>query len=173
MDVPPACHAALACYGQTDCVTKTGTSMSTPVHDFYRPIPPSTVRVSVILGGDSYTVDLPSDRLGDTLTAFEYQNAPLTADRCMAVAVAAARDDDAHVVTSAALWLFLFQPGDECVMNTGRLGEMIASNGSALLTAVVCARSSAWTFRLFAMPRWPAAVASHRATKRDLRRRWR
>jgi hypothetical protein len=142
-------------------------------HNFYRPIPPGTVRISVTLGGDSYTVDLASSRLGDVVTAFEYQNAPLTADRCMAVAAAAARDDDAHVVTSAALWLFLFQPGDECVMNTGRLGEMIASNGSAMLTAVVCARSGAWTFRLFAMPRWPGSIKPHQATKRDLQRRWR
>jgi len=92
-------------------------------HDFHRPIPPSTVRVSVILGGDSYTVDLPSAQLGDTLQAFEDHCGPLSTDRCMAVAAAAAGHDDAHVVTSAALWLFLFQPGDQGIMNAGRLGK--------------------------------------------------
>jgi hypothetical protein len=142
-------------------------------HDFHRPIPPSTVRVSVILGGDSYTVDLPSAQLGDTLQAFEDHCGPLSTDRCMAVAAAAAGHDDAHVVTSAALWLFLFQPGDQGIMNAGRLGEMIASNGSALLTATVCEQSGYWSFRLFAMPRWPGVVKPHRATKRDLRRPWR
>jgi hypothetical protein len=142
-------------------------------HDFHRPIPPSTVRVSVILGGDSYTVDLLSDRIGDAIQAFEDHAAPLTADRCMAVAAAAAGDDDAHVVTAAALWLFLFQPGDECMMNTGRLGEMIASNGSAMLTAMVNETTGEWSFRLFGMPRWPAAIGPSRTTKRDLRRRWR
>jgi hypothetical protein len=30
-------------------------------HDFSRPIPPGTVRISVIHSGDGYTVDLSSD----------------------------------------------------------------------------------------------------------------
>jgi hypothetical protein len=141
-------------------------------HEFNRPIPPGTVRVSVIHSGESFTVDLASDRLGDAVTAFEYQNAPLTADRCMTLAAEAAGDDDAHVVTSAALWLFLFQPGDDCAMNAERLAEVIKANGSALLTAQVCERSGTWTHRLFAMPRWPT-IAPSRATQRDRRRRWR
>ena len=142
-------------------------------HDFHRPIPPGTVRISVIHSGDSYTVDLASSRLGDAVTAFEYQHAPLTADHCMALAATAAGDDDAHVVTSAALWLFLFQPGPESEMNAQRLAEAIKADGSALLTAVVCEMSGAWTFRLFAMPRWPGAVRPSRAAQRDVRRRWR
>jgi hypothetical protein len=140
-------------------------------HDFHRPIPPSTVRVSVILGGDSFTMDLPSAKLGATLQAFEDHAGPLSEDRCMAVVAAAARDDDGHVVTSAALWLFLFQPGEESEINAERLAEMIRDDGSVLLTAMVCERSGAWTFQLFAMPRWPA-MAPYRATARD-RRRWR
>ena len=144
-------------------------------HDFHRPIPPGTVRIFVIHSGESFTVDLPSDRIADTINAFEDHCGPLSADRCMAAAAAAAGDDDddAHVVTLAALWLFLFSPGDEGVMNAGRLGEAIASNGSALLTAMVCPRSGTWTHRLFAMPRLPGTVAPYRATKRDQRRRWR
>jgi hypothetical protein len=142
-------------------------------HDFHRPIPPGTVRISVIHSGESFTIDLASDRLGDTLTACEDHAGPLSADRCMAAAAAAAGDDDAHVVTSAALWLFLFSPGDESLMNTGRLGEMIASNGSALLAAQACERSGEWSFRLFAMPRVPGTVLPYRRTKRDIRRRWR
>jgi hypothetical protein len=142
-------------------------------HDFHRPIPSGTVRISVILGGDSFTVDLPSDQISDTINAFDDHCGPLSADRCMAAAAAAAGDDDAHVVTSAALWLFLFQPGDEGIMNAGRLGEAIASNGSALLTAAVCPRSGTWTHRLFAMPKWPTVVAPYQRAKRDIRRRWR
>jgi hypothetical protein len=142
-------------------------------HDFHRPIPPGTVRISVIHSGDSYTVDLASDRIGDTINAFEDHAGPLTTERCMDVAAAAAGDDDAHVVTSAALWLFLFSPGNECVMNAGRLGEMIASNGSAMLTAMVDEETGEWTFKLFAMPRWPTVIAPYQRTKRDLRRRWR
>jgi hypothetical protein len=140
-------------------------------HDFHCPIPPSTVRVSVILGEDSFTVDLPSAKLGDMLQVFEDHCGPLSTDRCAEVA-AAARDDDAHVVT-AALWLFLFQPGAECEINTERLAEMITTNGSALLTAMACETTGAWTFKLFAMPRWPAVVRPYRATERDRRRRWR
>jgi hypothetical protein len=128
-------------------------------HDFHCPIPPSTVRVSVILGGDSFTVDLPSAKLGDTLQAFEDHCGPLSTDRCAEVA--------------AALWLFLFQPGAECEINTDRLAEMIKANGSALLTAMACETTGEWTFKLFAMPRWPAVVAPYRATERDRRRRWR
>jgi hypothetical protein len=89
------------------------------------------------------------------------------------MAAAAARDDGAHVVTAAALRLFLFQHGAECEINTERLAEMITINGSALLTAVACETTGAWTFRLFAMPRWPAVVRPYRATERDRRRRWR
>jgi hypothetical protein len=139
-------------------------------HDIHRPIPPSTVRISVILGGNSFTVDLPSAKLGATLQAFEDHSGPLSSDRCAAEAAGA---DDAHVVTSAALWLFLFQPGDQGIMNAGRLGEAIASNGSAMLTATVYETTGEWAFKLFGMPRWPAVVMPSRATKRDLRRRFR
>ena len=142
-------------------------------HDFHRPIPFGTVRISVIHSGDSYTIDLPSGRLSDTINAFEDRAGPLTTDRCMAVAAAAAGDGDAHLVTSAGLWLFLFRPSHECVMNAGRLGEMIASNGSALLTAQACPKSGEWAFKLFALPRWPTVIAPYQRTKRDLRRWWR
>lgn len=126
----------------------------------------------MIHSGDNFTLDLPSGQIGATLQAFEDQCGPLTADRCTAVAVAA-RDDDVHVVISAALWLFLFRPSVECEMNAQRLAEIIRDDGSVLLTAMFCDRSGAWTFRLFAMPRWPAVVAPYRATSRDIRRRWR
>jgi hypothetical protein len=42
-------------------------------HDVYRPIPPVTLRISVIHAGDSFTLDLPPDRLGGTIRAFECQ----------------------------------------------------------------------------------------------------
>ncbi len=141
-------------------------------HEFSSPIPPGTVRISVIIGGDSYTVDLPSDRISDTLTALEDHAGPMTADRCMVAAAEAAGDGDAHVVTAAALWLYLFQPV-EGEINGERLAEMIATNGSAMLTAMVCETSGAWTFKLFAMPRWPTTVRPYSATERDRRRRWR
>ena len=137
-------------------------------HDFSRP----TVRVSVILGGNSHTVDLPADRIGDAVTAFEDHHAgTMTPERCIEVAAAAAGDGDAHLVAAASLWLWLFHPVDGEI-NAGRLGGMIASNGSALLTAQVCERSGAWTHRLFAMPRLPGTVRPYQRTKRDLRRRW-
>jgi hypothetical protein len=60
-------------------------------HDFHCPIPPSTVRVSVILGGDSFTVDLPSAKLGATLQAFEDHSGPLSSDRCAEVTTTRAR----------------------------------------------------------------------------------
>jgi hypothetical protein len=143
-------------------------------HDFSTPIPPGTVRISVIHSGESFTIDLASAKLGDTVQAFEdhCDAGPLTADRCMAVAAEAANDGDAMLVTAAALWLWLFHP-IEGVLNTGRLGEMITSHGSALLTAMVCEKTGEWTHRIYAMPRWPPGVAPHRATSRDLRRRWR
>ncbi len=40
-------------------------------HDVYGPIPPVTLRISVIHAGDSFTLDLPPDRLGGTIRAFE------------------------------------------------------------------------------------------------------
>ena len=46
-------------------------------HDFHCPIPLSTVRVSVILGGDSFTVDLPSAKL-----ATRFRHSRITAARC-------------------------------------------------------------------------------------------
>jgi hypothetical protein len=143
-------------------------------HDFHRPIPPGTVRVSVIHSGECFTLDLPSDRIATTVQAFEdHCEDPMSADQCMAVAVEAADDGDAHMVTAAALWLFLLQPGGEGEMNSIRLAEMISTNGSALLTAMACEKTGEWTHRLYAMPRWPAGVAPHRPTSRDLRRRWR
>jgi hypothetical protein len=56
-------------------------------HDVYGPIPPVTLRISVIHAGDSFTLDLPPDRLGGTIRAFEdHYGGPMLADRCMAVA---------------------------------------------------------------------------------------
>jgi hypothetical protein len=140
-------------------------------HDFSRPIPPSTVRISVIHSGECFTLDLPSDRIGARVQALEDHCGPLTDVRCMEVAAAAANDGDTHMVTSAALWLALLQPGGESAVRTGRLAEMVSANGSALLTAMACETSGAWTFKLFAMPRWPTGVAPYRATGRS--RRWR
>jgi hypothetical protein len=141
-------------------------------HDFSRPIPPGTVRISVIHSGECFTLDLPSDRIATTIQAFEDHAGPMSVDRCMAVAAEAANDGDTHLVTAAAVWLWLFHP-IEGALNTGRLGEMVASHGSALLTAMVCETTGEWTHRLYAMPRWPAAVRPYSATSRDRRRRWR
>lgn len=145
--------------------------MPTPTHDFSRPIPPGTVRISVIHSGDSFTVDLPSAKLGDTIQAFEDQVGPLTPDLCAAAAAEAADDGDSYLVTAAGLWLFLFQPV-EGEINSERLAEMVASHGSALLAAQACEATGQWTFSLFAMPRWPASVSPYPATQRDRRRRW-
>ena len=143
-------------------------------HEFHRPIPPGTVRVSVIHSGDSYTLDLASSSIPATIQAFEdHCDGALTADRCIEVAAEAAGDGDARLVVSAALWLFLLQPGGEGEMNSIRLAEMIATQGSALLASQACELSGAWTHKLFAMPRWPASIAPSRPTQRDVRRRWR
>ena len=40
-------------------------------HDISRPIPPGTVRISVIHSGDNFTLDLPSGQIGATLQAFD------------------------------------------------------------------------------------------------------
>jgi hypothetical protein len=139
-------------------------------HDFSRPIPPGTVRVSVIHSGECFTLDLPSAKIASTIQAFEDHSGPMSEGRSMAVAVEAANDGDAILVTSAALWLFLFQPVDGEI-NAERLGEMMERNGSALLTAMACETTGAWTHKLYAMPRWPTGVSPHRATGRS--RRWR
>jgi hypothetical protein len=156
-----------------------GTSMLT--HDFLAPIPPGTLRISVIADDKRYAADFPTNRLSAILEAFA-EHAGIDAfdeagqqavQRSRKTAAAAVQDGDAYLVAVGALWLFLKQPGAESEMHGDALTRMIAENGACLLTVTVNEwNGGAWDFRLFAMPRWPTSITPQRTTARD-RRRWR
>jgi hypothetical protein len=149
-------------------------------HDFSTPIPPGTLRISVIADNQLYAADFPTNWLADTLRAFEYHAGTDTSGECALQAVqrskrttaAAVQDGDAYLVAVGALWLFLKQPGAESEMHGETLTKMIAENGACLLAVTVDQKTGGvWDFRLFAMPRWPASVRPYKATTRDTRRR--
>jgi hypothetical protein len=151
-------------------------------HDFSRPIPPGTLRISVLADDELFAADFPTAKLSVTLKAFadhagldtSEASSPQASQRCKATAAAAAVDGDTHLVTVGALWLFLRQPGGQAEMNGDRLTSMIRDHGACMLTVTApAAPGDKWDFRLFAMPRWPTSVRPYRATQRDLRRRWR
>jgi hypothetical protein len=133
------------------------------------PIPPATLRVSVVWSDrrhDPHTVDIPTNKIVQTLRGLEDHvglavSIPHTrkgAYACMAAALRAADDGHVRVVASAGLWLFLHHPDVEHTSNAERLIEMLAHDGSALLLAMVGRGGGGWTFRLHAMPRWPAVI---------------
>jgi hypothetical protein len=147
-------------------------------HAFNAPIAPGVLRVSVIADDELYAADFPTAKLAETLRTFEHYagtdasvaHTPQATEACREKAAEAVEDGDAYLVTTAALWLFLKQPGARHEMNWESLTAMIRENGACMLTVSVTQRSG-WDFRLFAMPRWPAVVAPYRATQRDRRRR--
>ena len=151
-------------------------------HDFAAPIPPGTLRISVIADDERYAADFPTNRLSAILEAFA-EHAGIDAfdeagqqavQQSRKTAVAAVQDGDAYLVAVGALWLFLKQPGAESEMHGATLTKMIAENGACLLTVTVGqGAGSAWDFRLFAMPRWPTSLRPYKASARDTRRRWR
>jgi hypothetical protein len=135
-------------------------------HDFRTPIPPGTLRISVIWNDHLHRTDLLMVRIPDTIMAFEEfigivlaaedgRCTPEAAKACTEVTVSAAQSGDESIVTTSALWRFLFDPA-EYVMNTHRLGGMAQNNGSAFLAASLDLQGEHWRFHLFAMPRWPA-----------------
>ncbi len=135
-------------------------------HDFRTPIPPGTLRISVIWNDHLHRTDLLMVRIPDTIRTFEEfigivlsaedgRCTPVAAKACTMATVSAAQSSDEFVVASSALWRFLFDPA-EYAMNTHRLGGMAQNNGSALLAASLDLQGEHWRFQLFAMPRWPA-----------------
>ena len=135
-------------------------------HDFRTPIPPGTLRISVIWNDHLHKTDLLMVRIPDTIKAFEEfigvvlsaedgRCTPEAAKACTEVTVSAAQSGDESIVTTSALWRFLFDPA-EYAMNTHRLGGMAQNNGSAFLAASLDLQGEHWQFQLFAMPRWPA-----------------
>jgi hypothetical protein len=151
-------------------------------HDFSKPIPPGTLRISVIADDQRYAADFPTNRLSAILEAFA-EHAGIDAfdeagqqavQRSRKTTAAAVQDGNAYLVAVGALWLFLKQPGAESEMHGETLTRMIAENGACLLTVTVGQENGgAWDFRLFAMPRWPTSLRPYKATARDTRRRWR
>jgi hypothetical protein len=151
-------------------------------HDFSKPIPPGTLRISVIADDQRYAADFPTNRLSAILEAFA-EHAGIDAfdeagqqavQRSRKTTAAAVQDGNAYLVAVGALWLFLKQPGAESEMHDETLTRMIAENGACLLTVTVGQENGgAWDFRLFAMPRWPTSLRPYKATARDTRRRWR
>jgi hypothetical protein len=151
-------------------------------HDFSAPIPPGTLRISVIADDERYAADFPTNRLSAILEAFAEHAGTDAFDEARQQAVqrsrkttaAAVQDGDAYLVAVGALWLFLKQPGAESEMHGDALTKMIAENGACLLAVTVNQRKdSGWDFRLFVMPRWPASIPPQRTTARDTRRQWR
>jgi hypothetical protein len=150
-------------------------------HDFSKPIPPGTLRISVIADDQRYAADFPTNRLSAILEAFA-EHAGIDAfdeagqqavQRSRKTTAAAVQDGNAYLVAVGALWLFLKQPGAESEMHGETLTRMIAENGACLLTVTVGQENGgAWDFRLFAMPRWPTSLRPYKAA-RDTRRRWR
>jgi hypothetical protein len=143
-------------------------------HDFSTPIPPGTLRISLAWDDHLHTADLPTPKIPKTLRAFEKHaglapsaaNDPEAENACIAAAADAAQNGDDHVVTTAALWRFLFDPVNSA-MNIDRLSELAMADGSALLAATIDVPGAGWRFQLFAMPRWPAVVPPYRATDQD------
>ena len=135
-------------------------------HDFSAPIPAGTLRISVICNDHLHRTDLLMVKVPDTIRAFEEfigiilsaedgRCTPEAAKVCTEVTVSAAQTCDEFIVTTSALWRFLFDPV-EYAINTHRLGGMAQNNGSALLAASLDLPGDHWHFQLFAMPRWPA-----------------
>ena len=146
-------------------------------HDFRTPIPPGTLRISVIWNDHLHRTDLLMVRIPDTIMAFEEfigivlaaedgRCTPEAAKACTEATVSAAQICDEFIVTTSALWRFLFDPV-EYTMNTHRLGGMAQNNGSALLAASLDLQGEHWGFQLFAMPSWPAP---EKATDRSRQR---
>lgn len=153
--------------------------MPTPTHVFSTPIPPGTLRISVLADDELYASDFPTDRLASTLKAFaehaglDTSTMPTSqaSQRCKEAAAAAVEDGDVHLVTVGALWLFLKQPGGHGEMQGDLLAGLVRDHGACMLTVTVTL-AGVWDFRLFAMPRWPT-IAHYPAAQRDRRRRWR
>ena len=114
-----------------------------------------------------HRTDLPTVKVPDTIRAFEEfigiilsaedgRCTPEAAKVCTEVILAsAAQTRDEFIVTTSALWRFLFDPVEDAI-NTHRLGGMAQNNGSALLAASLDRPGDHWRFQLFATPRWPA-----------------
>jgi hypothetical protein len=147
--------------------------------DFLAPVAPGTLRISVIWNDHLHRTDLLMVKIPDTIRAFEEfigiilsaedgRCTPEAAKACTEVTVSAAQICDEFIVTTSALWRFLFDPV-EYTMNTHRLGRMAQNNGSALLAASLDLQGEHWGFQLFAVPNWPAP---EKAADRS-RGRWR
>jgi hypothetical protein len=82
-------------------------------HDFSTPIPPGTIRISVIWNDHLHTADMLTAKLPNAILAFEQfaglvlsdANADEVENAYMAAATVAAVVGDDHVVTTAALGL--------------------------------------------------------------------
>ena len=146
-------------------------------HDFRKPIPPGTLRISVIWNDHHHKTDLLMVKIPDTIMAFEEfigiilsaedgRCTPEAAKACTEVTVSAAQSGDESIVTTSALWRFLFDPA-EYVMNTHRLGGMAQNNGSALLAASLDLQGSTGGFSCSLCP----AGRRFKATARGRRRR--
>jgi len=133
------------------------------------PIPPATLRVSVVWPDgrhDPHTVDIPTGTIVQTLRVLEDNVGPtLTFPRtrkavyaAMAAALRAADDGDTSTVTSAGLWIYIRHPDICHAANAQLLSEALAQDGCALLLAMVGRGAGKWTFRLHAMPSWPVMV---------------
>ena len=134
------------------------------------PIPPATLRVSVVWTDgrhEPHTVDIVTGAIVQTLRWLEDHVAPALAFAhtgkatyaAMAAAMKAADDGDVRVVTSVGLWLFMHPPSVEHAVRVERLRDALEHHGAALILAVVGRGGGGWTFRLHEMPRWPAAGA--------------
>ena len=92
-------------------------------HDFSAPIPAGTLRISVICNDHLHRTDLLMVKVPDTIRAFEEfiglilsaedgRCTPEAAKVCTEVTVSAAQTCDEFIVTTSALWRFLFDPAE-------------------------------------------------------------
>ena len=142
-------------------------------HNFSAPALPGTLRISVITDGDTHVTDIPAAKLESTLRAFEeYAGPDLSADSCTEIATDAAEDGDDYLVAVGALWLFLRMSDFQNAMSRERLDAIVKAGGCAMLAVNAESRKGDWQFKLYEMPRWPAAS---RPTNPDAQRwrRWR
>jgi hypothetical protein len=130
-------------------------------YDHPGPIPSGVVRVSVRHGELLFLCDYPVERIMEVVAEFEtfaspafklhtVRGKPIGAEGAIAVANFAAHEQNPTLVGGAALWLFLFEPGQLHRDNEGRLNDLIERDGAAWIICAADELGINWTYSLCA-----------------------